>query len=200
MDIRCLFVAFVAAGVVGCSPPPSPPETNAAPAAAAAQAAPSLLDSLEGAIALTAAEGASGALTLTHTAVTDATAEGGDPLVTVQLQAADARVLSGQEANHTPADLMAQGAGGVLAVALGLPSGAVPHFYRVTTPVPGAPLLCGPQGPASFALAEDGSGGLVVAGLTVAGFDRVANADGTEGVAPLPADAVCERAVYRLPS
>lgn len=200
MDIRCLFVAFVAVGVVGCSPPPSPPETNAAPAAAATQATASLLDSLDGAVALTAAEGGTAALTLTRTAVTDATAEGSDPVVTVQLSAADGRTLSGEEANHTPADVMAQAAGGVLAVALQLPSGAVPHFYRVTTPAGGAALLCGPQGPASFALAEDGSGGLIVAGLTAAGFDLVAHADGTEGVAPLPANAVCERAVFRLPS
>lgn len=203
MKRKSLIAATAMLAFAGCSQPSPPPETALAPTQEAAAAAGPLLHSLLGAITLVdgdvaAAAGAPVELTLAR-AAEDGEQEGMDALVSVQLTAADQRSLTLTEANHAPYDLLAQAAGGPLADAIDAPRDAVVVLYRPSASS-GAPLMCGPGGPQSVAMAEDGAGGLIVAGLSVAAFAAEAAIDGTEVAAPLPANAVCGRAVYRIVS
>ncbi|MFZ4120374.1 MAG: hypothetical protein ACOYKM_01820 [Caulobacterales bacterium] len=192
-----ILAAALCAVAIGCAPPQPVPETTAAPdlGATAETPASGLLASV-GSTALAAVEPAGGpALTLTLGAVTSGEAEGQDAVVTVRLEASATQFVVLQERNHTPYDTMAQSAGGVLATAIGAPADVVQVLYQVTQSV-GAPLVCGPNGPANVVLYEDEVGALVITGLNDFSLED-AGGEGEITLAPLPATVVCGRAVYQ---
>jgi hypothetical protein len=178
-----------------CAPPQPGPETTAPSVAEAAEAAAGGMLASTGTFAMTAIEPAGGpALTVTRTVHSDRMAEGQDPHVILRLEASAMQFVELHEANHTPFDLAAQSAGGVLAVTIGAPASVAPVFYRVEQ-AEGAPLMCGPDGPVSAAAYQVADGALVIVGLTIATFD---GEEGEAGITltPLPADAVCGRLIY----
>lgn len=184
--------AVMAAGLLAACGPPQP-AADAEMAADESSAASEGLLFMEGTAALVAQEPAEApALTLTRTVHEGA--EGQDAHVMVRLEAGPERFVELHEANHTPFDVTAQAAGGVLAAAIGA-GAATPVFYQIADTA-GAPLICGTTAPASMALYEDGAGDLVVVGLTIASFAGTESESGIT-IAPMPADAVCGRAVYR---
>lgn len=191
---KTMAVAAAAAAVLSaCGPAQPPVETTAAPELASG---PTSLLARTGMTSLAATDPADGpALTLTRTVQEGA--DGQDPHVIVRLEAAPDRYVELHEANHTPFDVTAQTAGGALATAIGSGT-ATPLFYRIEDAA-GAPLVCGTTAPAAMALYEDDAGALVLVGLTVATFEGTESDTGIT-IAPLPAEAVCGRAVYTAAS
>jgi hypothetical protein len=191
-----ILATVVCAVAMGCAPPQPASETSAAAdvEAAAESLGGGLLTSV-GSRALTVVEPTgSPALTLTVQADESGEAEGQDAVVTVRLEASATQFVVLQQRNHTPFDTMAQAAGGVLAKAFDVEENVAPVWYQITESV-GAPLVCGPNGPASIVLYEDEVGALVINGLSDFSLED-AGAEGEIALAPLPATVVCGRAIY----
>ena len=193
-EMRDMFLALSGAMLLatGCTPEAEAPAV--APQTDVEASIPASLLTATGAIALSATPaGSSPALTFIRTVIDGG--DGMDPKVTLRLEADAVRFLEAEEANHTPFDVAAQAPGGVLASLVGAPQQGSPIFHRVTGQA-GEPLICGPGGPQSLTLHEEPDGSLVITGLVLSSFE---GEEGPEGVvlSPLPASAVCGRAVYR---
>lgn len=127
--------------------------------------------------------------------------EGMDPAVTLTLRHGDGRSLTFQEANHTPNDIMAQAAGGPLAQIMGLQQGdEVTTLYYAAdgerSQRPGAPFLCGPQGPAAIGRYEATDGTIQIVGLREP-IQFETRPDGQMEAIPYSPDHVCARLRFR---
>lgn len=120
---------------------------------------------------------------------------GGDPLVTLDLRLFDGRVITFEEANHTPMDLAAQADGGPLEQIMGLPETASPRLYRLREGA-NAGNFCAPSGPQYLGVDEAADGSVKIVALKE-GFGFETRADG--GLDPLPASPqiVCSRMAFR---
>jgi hypothetical protein len=135
---------------------------------------------------------------ITQEVRSQASGEGMDPLVNLTLRHADGRRLSFQEANHTPNDITAQGAGGPLAQIMGLPGEATTTLYRAASGEgqdEGA-FFCGPQGPAAIGTHEAADGTLLVVGLRQE-IQFETRPDGVTEALPYSPDQVCARLKFR---
>ena len=127
--------------------------------------------------------------------------DGQDPVNTMTLRHGDGRTLAFQEANHTPYDVMAQGAGGPLAQIMGLQQGneITTLYYAAdgeSSQPRGAPFICGPQGPAAIGKYEGPDGIIQIVGLREAiQFETLQ--DGRTLAIPYSPDHVCARLRFR---
>jgi hypothetical protein len=115
---------------------------------------------------------------------------GSDPLVILTLTHADGRAMQFEEANHTPHDVMVQGADGPLAQAMGLFGGETPTLYRPRDDAP--PFICAPDGPAAIGVHRATDGGVSIVGLKE-NPQVETRADGSYEALPLSPDMVCAR-------
>lgn len=123
--------------------------------------------------------------------------EGQDPLVLLQLQHADGRTLSFEEANHTPHDLMAQAAGGPLAQIMGLFGEETPTLYRARAEEnTSEAFLCGPEGPAAIGVVQGADGATQVVALKQE-LQFETRPDGVTEALPYSPDQVCARLRFR---
>jgi hypothetical protein len=129
---------------------------------------------------------------------TQAGGEGQDPLVNLTLRHADGRTLSFQEANHTPHDVMATGAGGPLAQIMGLPGEETTRLYRAASGESASEgaFFCGPEGPAAIGTHESADGTLMVIGLRQE-IQFETRPDGQTEALPYSPDQVCARLRFR---
>lgn len=134
---------------------------------------------------------AGGPVTLTFASSAQAAAAGQDPLVRITLRRADGREMHFDQANHTPADLFAQRAGGPLAQTMGLFGEEAPTLYRASGPH-AASFLCGPEGPLNVGFIEYADGGVVIVGLKQ-NFEIETLQDGSQAALPYSPDQVCAR-------
>lgn len=127
--------------------------------------------------------------------------DGQDPVNNMTLRHSDGRALAFQEANHTPYDVMAQGAGGPLAQIMGLQQGneVTTLYYAASgerSQQAGAPFICGPQGPAAIGKYEGPDGIIQIVGLREAiQFETLQ--DGRVEAIPYSPDHVCARLRFR---
>ncbi len=119
--------------------------------------------------------------------------DGADPVVALTLNHADGRALAFQQANHTPNDLFVQRPGGALAQIMGLPGEAAPVLYRATPDENrGAPIFCGPEGPALIAYFTGSDGAVQIVGLKQE-IQVETRPDGQTEAVPYSPDQVCAR-------
>jgi len=137
---------------------------------------------------------------LTQVVSIEAASRGSDSVVSLTLRHADGRTLTFQEANHSPNDLRAQGAGGALAQVMGVGED-VTTLYHATSGEgerAGAPFLCGPQGPAALGVHRGTDGTLRMVGLRQ-NFEFETRPDGQIEALPYSPDQVCARLTFRAP-
>jgi hypothetical protein len=115
---------------------------------------------------------------------------GSDPLIILTLTHADGRAMQFEEANHTPHDVVVQGADGPLAQAMGLFGSDAPTLYRPRDDA--APFICAPDGPAAIGIHRATDGGVSIVGLKE-NPQVETRADGSYEALPLSPDMVCAR-------
>ncbi|MFZ2031976.1 MAG: hypothetical protein WAU68_16815 [Vitreimonas sp.] len=134
-----------------------------------------------------------GPLIMTVIPPAHASQDGEDPLILMTLRKADGRVMSFEEGNHAPEQVMAQSAGGPLAQVMGLPDAATPTLYSVRAEgAQGAPFICGPDGPVSIGYYAASNGDVTIVGLRQ-NISFEPRDDGTMSPLPFSPDFVCAR-------
>lgn len=137
---------------------------------------------------------------LTQEISAQAGGEGGDPVVNLTLRHADGRTLAFQEANHSPHDVIVQGAGGALAQVMGVGEDVTTLYHSASGEgeSTGAPFLCGPQGPAAIGVHRGADGAVRMVGLRQP-FQVETRPDGQYEALPYSPDQVCARLTFRAP-
>jgi hypothetical protein len=133
-----------------------------------------------------------GPLTVERATPKSAPAGGEDPPVKLTLTRGDGKAMSFETANHAPADLMVQAAGGPLAQAMGLFGQETPELFHSVPAEGDTTFLCPPDGPRAIGLYENPNSTVLIIALRDAP-DLAQSANSGGAPPPISPDSVCAR-------